>query len=474
MSMFDSTADKKRKVAIAIGAKYKKQFPYKDYGAAYFLRGSPGSLQNFGPSYKEATDLQKQYRKESGFVGRGKYGVKSFVKDMRTLGLNKYTNQLADVGMGIVKGAAPVLAGRFIGRGAYGSNRLGSANANDLFTNSDKDDIILGHSEFIQNVTPTTADFETQFSSSINPGLSTFLPMLAQIAQYYEEYEMLQLIVEFRSTVVEGNDNAAGTVMMATQYNPTNPLFTNDVNLDNYSHSCASKVTENLLHGVECAEKATGQAKFEYIRTSGVPAGQDPKTYDLGLFQLATVGAYPNLQIGRLYAHYKVRLSKLKLVPTVPPPVIAYASRRAVGTSIATAALFGTSGSPLFYSCNTLDNILIENNVIQFPSNAPPGKYQINIALQINTAAAVTKALPTPTNCTLLQDDESPVTDTNYFAPTNATATSTTHSQTCFVQIPGGVISTLTYNWTVVSGADNEIITIVTQVADNLVLPNNL
>lgn len=471
-----ATYDPKR-VAIAISARNRAKWPYSNYGTAHYLRGSADSVNMFGPTFKTADAAQKALRKSTGFVGRGRYSVGSFVKDMRTLGLNKYSNALGDIALGSARELANAgtrsLIGGFTGRGAYGSNRLANANTNDLFSSSDTDDIIIGHSEFLQTITPTSSDFETQFSCVLNPGLSSFAPMLAQIAQYYEEYEMLQLIFEFKSTVVDGNDNAAGTVMMATQYNPTNPLFTTDVALDNYSHSCSSKVTENLLHGVECMERATGQARFEYVRTGPVPTGQDPKTYDLAVFQLSTVGAFAGLQLGRLYVHYKVRLSKLKLVPVVPTPGLVYATRRSTGSSITTAALFGDSGSEQFYRCNAVTNIVIESNNIKFPVDCPAGVYQITINLDLPSASAVSKALPTFTNCFAVQDAEPPASNTVLFAPGNSQS-AIAHMYNIWVSIPGGLLSTVLFAWTLpAGGASGECLVTVTQVSQNVELPNS-
>jgi len=414
-----------------------------------------------------------------GIAGRGRYNVGSFVRDMRTLGLNKYTGALGDMGLNaaqsVINTGTAAINRAITGRGAYGMG-----GANDLFTDDDKDDIIISHSEFLQSITPSSNGFETQFSTVLNPGLQSFAPMLAQVAQFYEEYEFIQLVFEFRSTVVDGNDNAAGTLLMATQYNPTNALFTNEVSMDNYAHSCATKVTDSLLHGVECEERATGQTRFEYVRTGPVPAGQDPKTYDLAVFQVATQGAFAGLQLGRLYVHYKVRLSKLKLVPVLAPVDIIWATRRAAGNTIVAAAPFGASGTELFYQTNAGDtgipNILIQDNIISFPEELPAGRYSITVELALAIATAFSKALPVLTNCSFVGDSEPPPGSVEATAPAAAVTISGTHVQKIWVDIPGGVVSTLTYTWTGMpaGNAATGVCVFVEQVSSSLKLPTNI
>lgn len=75
-----------RRRAAAISARINRKYPYGDYGRAYLKRGSPLSLQYFGPSYKAASDAQKRLRKELSFVGRGKYrpsALGSLISGMR-------------------------------------------------------------------------------------------------------------------------------------------------------------------------------------------------------------------------------------------------------------------------------------------------------------------------------------------------------------------------------------------------------
>jgi len=414
-----------------------------------------------------------------GIAGRGKYSVGNFVKDMRTLGLNRYTTALGDMGLNaaqsVINSGTAAINRAITGRGAYG---LGGAN--DLFTDDDKDDIIISHTEFLQSITPSSDGFETQFSTVLNPGLQSFAPMLAQVAQFYEEYEFIQLVFEFRSTVVDGNDNAAGTLLMATQYNPTNALFNNEVSMDNYAHSCATKVTDSLLHGVECEERATGQTRFEYVRTGPVPAGQDPKTYDLAIFQVATQGAYPDLQLGRLYVHYKVRLSKLKLVPVTTPLDIQYSSYAASGSSIVPAALFGTNAATWESGNLGGDNggpADIGGNTIRiFTNGRSAQKYLLSIQLKTTASGVTGINLPTVTNGTICVDGIDPNTNFYQAAPGGASSNSNLF-QCCFLVDQDDIAEdvVLTFGWTgFAAGASNGVTVLIQSVSTATRLPNSL
>jgi len=203
------------------------------------------------------------------------------------------------------------------GRGAYETNQLINPVEDRrpiTSVHGETGDVIIEHKEYIQDITPTSSGFTTVYSANMNPGLSGTFPWLAQIAQYFEEYEAIQLVYSFKSLVTEGNTSAAGSVTMVSQYNPQNPIITVKQNADNYEGACTGKVTDDIYHGVECDPCKHAGTAAEYIRTGPPPAGTDIKTYDLAVFQLSTNGAAANLTIGELWVHYKFRFSKAKIV----------------------------------------------------------------------------------------------------------------------------------------------------------------
>ena len=314
---------------------------------------------------------------------------------------------------------------RLMGRGAYeGDPTVGNSLMNGgsqtrevAGSLSETGDIVIAHKEYLFDVIPTTTGFQTQYFQAINPGLSTLFPWFSQIASFFEEYEMLQLVFYFKSMVTEGNATAAGTIIMATQYNPTNAAFTAKQYMENYDFANSGKVTDNIMHGVECDPAKRGGSPTEYIRTGGVPTGQDPKTFDLGVFQIATVGCPANLNLGEIWVEYRVRLSKSKvLLPGQNPvqPVVTAGLNMANAATvnnpfnipvgpvypISTIAVAGVvpydSTGGITYSLQ-VSNALLRVETISFPTWINYGKYLVKYAIA-EGAAAAGAALPTVGN----------------------------------------------------------------------------
>lgn len=337
--------------AIAISAKYRKRFPYQQYGPAYFKRGSPESLNMFGPSYKQATAAQKVNRRESGFVGRGKYNfLKSAVKyagrygpAAALAGAQLYKGNVAGAVSGWQKGRA---MSRMMGFGDYVDNQIieGSTNR-PMSVNSGGDlsgDITFSHSEFVANVTVsgtggTTTSFQNQ-GYDINPGLGELFPWLSQIAQNFTLYEFQGLIVEYRPTSGEygsSSSNALGKVIIATNYNVKEPDFPNAIAMANYDYAISCKPSEHMRHGIET--KPGSQAlDVLYVRT-GETTTMDQMFTDIGRLQVATEGIAIGgtgaqvAVIGELWIHYKIRLSRANLFGSI------------LGANIQSDSFFGLS-----------------------------------------------------------------------------------------------------------------------------------
>ena len=120
---------------------------------------------------------------------------------------------------------------------------------------SDTGAIILSHREFVGNVYGPSAgkDFEVQ-AFTLNPGLEDTFPWLAQIAGNYEEYQMMQLMFSFKSTVsnFQTSTGVTGTVLSATQYDTNQRLFEDKKTIMETHGATSCKATQNLVAGVEC------------------------------------------------------------------------------------------------------------------------------------------------------------------------------------------------------------------------------
>lgn len=175
---------------------------------------------------------------------------------------------------------------------------------------------IVRHREFLGDLNTSAAFFNN--SLPLNPGIPIAFPWLAQVASNFEEWVPRGIIFEFKSTssdaVVSTNANAAlGTVIMATEYNPYNGAFANKVQMENYEWAKSCKPSQSMLHAVEC-KKSQNVLPSYFIRTGNVPSGQDIRLFDLGTFQIATVGMQSTgAACGELWVSYEIELRKPRL-----------------------------------------------------------------------------------------------------------------------------------------------------------------
>lgn len=167
------------------------------------------------------------------------------------------------------------------------------------------------HREFIQDVSSTTAFQNLTFN--INPGLASTFPWLSAVAQNFQQYKLHGMIFSFVSTsadALNSTNTALGTVIMATNYNASAPAFQSKSQMENNEFTTSSKPSNNILHMIECDPKQTLQEGKFYIRTGALPANQDIKTYDVGLFQFGTAGSQAAAVIGELHVSYDIELMK--------------------------------------------------------------------------------------------------------------------------------------------------------------------
>jgi hypothetical protein len=261
--------------------------------------------------------------------------------------------------------------GKITGMGAYKVNR------NSLMTNCGPpvfgnagSGTIINHREFIQDVTGTTA-FTLQ-SFPVNPGQFQSYPWLSTIAANYEEYEVLGQVYEYKptcATAVASTNTALGTVIFATNYDALDAQFMNKQQMEAYEFSTSCTPFEHMIHPLECDPRVNVLHDL-YIRTGSVPSNADARFYDIGNFQVATVGMQASNVVGELWVSYHVRLIKPRI--SVPQDS-GYLSAHIVEFPAATAAaatILGTGGGSL-RSYSTLP-VLTTSNTFTLPY---PGIY---------------------------------------------------------------------------------------------------
>lgn len=171
---------------------------------------------------------------------------------------------------------------------------------------------IVRHREYIQDISGSTAFASTTLP--INPGMANTFPWLSSVAQNYEEYVIRGMVFEFKSTsatALNSTNTALGTVIMCTRYNALAPSFTSKVQMENYQFCTSTKPSDSALHPIECA---VGESPLHCLYTrAGPPGSGDLRMYDLGFFQISTVGMQAAAVIGELWVTYDVELLKPKV-----------------------------------------------------------------------------------------------------------------------------------------------------------------
>lgn len=177
---------------------------------------------------------------------------------------------------------------------------------------------VVSNREYICDITSGAAGpagTGTVFSSlsfPIQPGNSTTFPWLSNIASNYQEYDFEGLLFEFKTLTVEANAGATnsgflGEVMLATNYDASATPYTTKQQYLNSTMSSNEKPSMTQIHPIECKAELNVNTHL-YVNTNPTPpASQDPKLFNLGLFQIASQGCQSaNTKLGELWATYEV------------------------------------------------------------------------------------------------------------------------------------------------------------------------
>jgi len=280
-----------------------------------------------------------------------------------------------------IGGAAGDLLGRITGWGDY-SVRGNSIMVGDTVPSFrvSGDGVRIAHREYIADVFGSVG-FTMQGVFAINAGLQQTFPWLAGVAQYFDEYRFEGLVFEYRpesgSYAGQSNSAALGVVMMATNYNVSEPTFPTKQSLESYEFSTSIVPFEPTIHPVECRPNSNLTNNL-LVRNIGVPANATQQFYDLGIFQIATQGQASAYTLGELWVSYDVVLTK----PRIPLTLQAYSGHITEGAaSTATAAApFGTTGAVV--------GPYTDPRILQASTTAPkttfvlptPGRYFVSLS----------------------------------------------------------------------------------------------
>nr|WRQ65516.1 structural protein [Tolivirales sp.] len=278
------------------------------------------------------------YRTNGGLTGRGAYTWRQAGRDVSTgigtvaggvLGARTGSKYGIGIGSSVGGGIGTEVGNMIFGRGAYNvsQNSLYS-HGTVLSEGMDTPKFIEGgqftrisHCEFVQDiVVPATPTAFTNMQFTINPGNPALFPWLASIANNYQQYELMGMVVHFKSTSTDfSTSGALGSVILATNYDVLEVPFANKIIMENSQYAVSAKPSLSQLHAVECDPKLT-VSDVKYIRnaSSSTTVSQDARFYDHGSFQIATVGlsATAGQVLGELWVTYDIKLLKPEIVNT--------------------------------------------------------------------------------------------------------------------------------------------------------------
>lgn len=212
-----------------------------------------------------------------------------------------------------IGGGAHAIFKKITGYGDYkvASNSLITGNEPPMFAKNGRGTVIA-HREFLGDVLSTTAFNVTSFP--INAGLPVTFPWANAIANQFEQYCIRGMVFQYRTTsatsLTSGTSTAMGSILMATAYDSVQPNFTTESQMLNHEYSTSCVPSRDCIHPIECARGETPVSCL-YTRSGAVPTGADKRLYDLGNFQIATIGMqHAGDVIGQLWCTYSIELLK--------------------------------------------------------------------------------------------------------------------------------------------------------------------
>lgn len=288
-----------------------------------------------------ASSPTRSYARVGGARIRGSGGyftdtVKKYWPSVRPV-LKKIGKYAVSTAAGAVPGIGAVLSpaagalwDSLIGSGAYAPVTYGvknnsfmkqiTANGPPSMWTNNKQSFVFRHKEYLGSVVSSATSLEFKVDTyPIQPSNKVTFPWLSGMAPLFQEYKVKGMVFEFQSAsgdALNGTNTALGTVMLATNYNAGQAPFATKQQLASTDFVSMCKPSMSCIHPIECAPQLTANEMLYVNPTSVVPAGEDIKSYNLGLFQVASVGIQgSSVVIGDLWCSYEIEFYKATLTP---------------------------------------------------------------------------------------------------------------------------------------------------------------
>ena len=326
------------------------------------------------------------YGGPAAVMGAGKYNLlRAFRHTMESVGreMKPIAMTALHAGLGAGKKA---LAARLMGGGSYTlagdvhlldmdnpivnnlvNNRYPSVSMHSI--KQESEGVRYRGIEYIGDIFNNTANALVGITFPINPGLPSFAPRMSQLGVNYVGYTVLKLLFFFKSDVVS-TGGSLGEVGGVHLQNAGAPAPNSRIQILDYYGGQMARIDQDMVIGAECDRSKSSLPGRLFIRTTGVPSGQDVKTYDYGQFCFYTYNipsaVVPNGGIvGRLYMYAEVELDT---------PVLSAALGNGIGqdcftqtTGLSAATLLATTATPV--ATNNIGGFIGANNRYYFPDD---------------------------------------------------------------------------------------------------------
>lgn len=245
------------------------------------------------------------------------------------------------------------------------------------------------HREYIRDVlVPVSPLLFTNTSYTINPGDSVTFPWLSDLAANYQQYKINGMVFEFKtlsSDITAGG--ALGSVVLSTNYNVLDAQFVDKVHMENSQFAVSAKPSCSQIHTVECDPAQTANP-LRYVRdaSSSTTTSQDARFYDLGKFQIATVGlpGSAGAVLGELWVSYDVSLYKPILADRIA------ISGKVIQNGATKANLFSTTATVTGPAATAAVNTLtFPRSGVYFISLLQVGTVLVNPTVLASTATTI-------------------------------------------------------------------------------------
>lgn len=202
------------------------------------------------------------------------------------------------------------------------------------------DKLIVSHTEYLGDITGSSAAYSVAQTLPLNPGLSTSFPWLNQIASRYESYKFKKLHFRF---MTERPTTESGFVALVPDYDPTDPSPIDKVSAFQYQNAAKCAPWENLTQINSTAD--LGKRKSFFVRQGALAGGETLGLYDSGNLFVCVGGNSGSVALGELWCDYQVEFD----TPQLDSNYGSGDSGRITGTSGPTPAFpFGPSPVSVF------------------------------------------------------------------------------------------------------------------------------